>query len=182
MSNISLQSLLHESLRQATLLALPICLLSACVLGCTSFPGLNVLALPVMIAVPLVLTHGMARVAALGPDYIKVASLWMSGIIQFIGASLICSLLTALFLTLHPGFLSNYFHTAFDIIAEAGGAFPKGIGDPDKIIIPTPMQYVGTMFWATSFLGSITSMICGALLPHISIFKRTAGRYAGNRI
>lgn len=173
--------LFHESLQQALFLSLPLLVMNGCFLGCLDIPVLSMLFIIALVAVPVVFFFCLAKVAASNSLYRRVAPLWMSGIVQFIAAGLICALFTAIFLVSNPGFLNSFFHRAIESVYAANGTLPADMPSMEHLDIPSPMEYVGSMFWATSFFGSITSLIFAAILPHITFFNNLTGRFASKR-
>lgn len=166
-------------MRQGVWLGAMLCMLSACMLSMMHFPAGSLLFFPLFfIGVPTVLIKGLVSVASRNPLYFRFPVLWMSGIVQFIAACLICSLATGAFLISHPGFLKELFHSAMNALIEAGGSLPPELSNKEDFPVPSPMQYVGAMFWSTSFFGSIFSMILALILPHISYFRKAASKMA----
>lgn len=177
MSELRINNLIYDNLAQAWLLALALCLMSASLLWCLDYPLLSFVFIITMISVPVIVIRGIAKVASGRIAYLSTAAIWMSGIVQFIAAGLICSLLTDLYLTLHPSFLTTFFHKAITSLYEAQGTLPSQMPTLEHLDVPNPMQYVGSMFWATSFFGSVFSLFAGLLLPRISAFTRYSTRF-----
>ena len=44
--------------------------------------------------------------------------------------------------------------------------------DLKDLVIPTPMEFVSSMFWATGFFGSLLSLVLALILPHTGFFRR----------
>lgn len=149
--------------------------ISACVLAGIRVPLLSFAVLPMLLGLPVIQTRFFASVVGINIGYARFSVLWMVGIIQFLGASLLCALLTAAYMIIvEPGFLNNYFSEALQIMRQSGmGNTPNADMLKEAIemrMIPTPTQYVSMMFWLTSLFGSIMSMVMAGVLPRTSFF------------
>lgn len=171
MEKVSLGPLFHASARQGLVFGFVFTAMSACLLGCLSAPALSLLSVLLGGGAFLYLPVSLAKVSRRHPAYCAFPALWMSGIVQFICGALICSLLTSVFLLyVRPGFLDAYFREVLRQLAEAGslGSQPSALSFP----VPTVMDFVSSMFWATSFCGSMLSLVLGVVLPRTPFFRR----------
>ncbi|GEM_PF-2025870 len=171
MEKVSLGPLFHASARQGLVFGFVFTAMSACLLGCLSAPALSLLSVLLGGGAFLYLPVSLAKVSRRHPAYCAFPALWMSGIVQFICGALICSLLTSVFLLyVRPGFLDAYFREVLRQFAEAGslGSQPSALSFP----VPTVMDFVSSMFWATSFCGSMLSLVLGVVLPRTPFFRR----------
>jgi hypothetical protein len=160
---------------QGLLLGLWLTAISACTLAGIRVPVLNFAVMPMLIAMVFIQSHFFAYIVSVNTGYARFSVLWMAGIIQFLGASLLCSLLTAAYMIIvEPGFLNNYFSEALHLMEQsdmAGTPEYNTLKDAiDMHIIPSATQYVSMMFWLTSLFGSIMSMILASILPRTKFF------------
>lgn len=178
MEKASLGPLFHASARQGLVYGVVFTAMSACLLGCLSVPALSLLSVLLGAGAFLYLPASLARVARRHPAYCSFPALWMSGIVQFICGALICSLLTSVFLLyVSPGFLGAYFHEMVRQVNELQAAATLNsqlstLNSP--LPLPSVMDFVSAMFWATSFSGSMLGLVLGAVLPRSPLFRRMA--------
>ena len=127
--------------------------------------------LPVGLGFPLLLAWQMRRWVRANPAYGKIWSLWLGGIYTCIFGSLIAALFTAVMLLfVVPGFLSLYLMQAAEVLAgsPAAGDYELEIEvarrAAERGMVPSPLNFAMTMAWATSFSGSLLSLVLAALL------------------
>ncbi len=127
--------------------------------------------LPVGLGFPLLLAWQMRRWVRANPAYGKIWSLWLGGIYTCIFGSLIAALFTAVMLLfVVPGFLSQYLMQAAEVLAgsPAAGDYELEIEvarrAAERGMVPSPLNFAMTMAWATSFSGSLLSLVLAALL------------------
>lgn len=174
MERISLKPLFYSSARQGIVFGILFSLMSACLLAAAFVPGMNLLFILLAMATLFYLPASLSAIVAPQSSYCTFPALWMSCIIQFTCGALICALLTAAFLVIiSPGFLSHYVKT---LLEQFNAMQPESTLDTSTIVTPSPMQFVGSLFWATSFFGSMTGLIMGMILPRSSFFKRLISR------
>lgn len=146
-------------------------LMAACVLLSLKAPFLPMLITPLAIGFPAILWMLMRRIGAMQPTYMKVSSLWLAGIYTVIFGTLICMLLSGLYVVfIEPGFVVKYFET---IISQVEASeFAAYYADTvalmrnaiDSHIVPSGMEFVTAMGWFTCFAGSILSLIIAFIM------------------
>lgn len=170
MERASLGPLFYESGRQGTRFGILFTCMSACLLYSPRIGALSLLLVILGSLAMLYLPFALAKVARVNQAYSGFAALWMSGIVMYICGALICSLLTLIFLLfLEPGYLDGYVRNLIEQIMAQPNA-PKP--DLKDLVIPTPMEFVSSMFWATGFFGSLLSLVLALILPHTGFFRR----------
>lgn len=160
------------------LMSLPLVAVAASVLLSNRVPGLGILALPSLLAAPFLLASLMKRVAADRPSYRSFFPLWLFGIYSFIFATLICALLSALYLVfIEPGFVGTYFSNAVSAMEEAsrqsqGVDFSRQAevfrAAVDNRLLPSPMELVASMSWLSAFTGSVLSALVARVVVSIA--------------
>lgn len=150
-------------------------LMSACFLLSLEAPFLPTLLLPLAIGFPFLLAWHMRRMGRAEPSYMRVSALWLCGIYTVIFGTLICCLLSALYLVaVDPGFLGRYVSEALATI-ESGPAASQYADTAELIrkaldskMVPTPTEFVSTMGWLTCFSGSVLSLVIAMILSATS--------------
>lgn len=137
--------------------------------------------LPVGLGFPLLLAWQMRRWVRVNAAYGKIWPLWLGGIYTCIFGSLIAALFTsAMLLFVVPGFLSEYVMQAAEALAAspAAGEYALEIEvarrAAERGMVPTPLNFAMTMAWATSFSGSILSLVLAALISRCRSRRRIA--------
>lgn len=104
-----------------------------------------------------------------------ISGLWMLGILIFIYASLICGVVTYVYLQyFDPSFIYNQAQAALDIyrsVEEIKGT-DLVIGMQRAIeekLLPTPIQFVFQMIWVTTFFGSLLSLLTALIVRVIPV-------------
>lgn len=145
--------------------------MSMCLLASLKFPGLPVLVLPLMCGVPVVLYFLMRRVRDTDERCRRVSSLWLMGIYTFIFGSLICALVSDLYVMFaEPHFVRDYVALALQELESAPD--PSQFASQTDLLrsalnshaLPGNMQFIASMGWATCFAGSLLSLITAAIL------------------
>lgn len=176
MERVSLKPLFAASGRQGIIYGILFTAMSACLLGTVYVPALSMVMIAIAAVAMAYLPVSMAKVASLDPSYCSMPAIWMSSIVQFTGGALICALLTSAFLIIfRPGFLGEYMNTAIDQLAhmqQPQDDFNSLKEQLNVAGIPSPAQFVGSMFWATSFIGSMTGLMLGIFMPRSASFRR----------
>lgn len=175
MERVSLRPLFEQSARQGIYFGILFTLMSGCFLFGMRIPSLSIVLMLLAAICIFYLPHSLSVVAARQASYCIFPALWMSGIVQFVCGALICSLVTAIFLVfVSPDFLSGYLS---DMAGRLSAMDRNSGSDYSTLMVtPTAMQFVGSMFWATSFCGSVISLVTGMLLPHSPMFRRLIAR------
>lgn len=146
-------------------------LLSACLMASPHVPLLLFVMAVLLPGFPILLYLFLRRMCTEAPYTRTFAGVWMAGIMTTLCGSLICAVVTALWLTyVEPDFFVNYMQSAINTLHASGQADEYGeqIQVMQKAIdsktLPSPMDYVLSMCWSTVFLGSIVSMLCAWIL------------------
>lgn len=140
-------------------------MMSACFIFSGNYPFLSTIQLLLLLVIPAMLYIKMRRVAATYPHFRKMAALWVFGIYSIIFGTLICALATAAYLLfLDPGFIERYLRETIASIEStplASTYAPQLEIMKEAIrrrLLPSPMEFVVSMSWATSFFGSMLSL------------------------
>lgn len=172
MEQVPLKPLFERSMQQGVGYGILYTVMSACLLWSMKVPELSVLFLLLGAGGFMYMPVSLAWVTSYNRAYRRMAPIWMSGIVQTLCGALICSLLTALYLIfVADGFLSEYVHEMIRRLTEINSK-----ADTSQLMVPTVMQFIGSMFWATSFSGSVISLLLGIILPRIAMFDRLTER------
>lgn len=150
--------------------------MSACFIFSRQAPSLSIVMMLIFLSIPGFMTFKMRMVAREYPEFRKLAALWVYGIYSFIFGTLICALLTAGYLLLvEPGFLYNYMSETVEGLSRS----PLATEYSEQItvmrraleqnLVPSPMEFVISIGWATCFGGSVLS------LPLAAIVSRKTG-------
>ena len=151
------------------ILAAVYCIFAASILLINRFPEIGILTLPTAISIPFVLAWLMRKLAASRPDLSGFFPLWLFGIYTSIFATLICALLSALYLIfIDPAFVATYFRNAAEslqtISSESGSADLSRQAEIirtaiDRRLLPSPMELVAAMSWLAAFGGSVMAAV-----------------------
>ncbi len=154
-------------------------LISACLLLSLRIPLLPLLILPLAIGFPFLVGWKMEQIARACPPYRRVATLWLGGIYMVIFGTLICTLISALYIKfIDPTFVYSYISNAITTIEQSPMApdyasttelMRKAI---DNRLLPNGMEFVSSLAWFTCFFGSILSLLLALLLSR----RKTGGR------
>lgn len=142
-----------------------LCALAACFLFSLELPVISWCIFPLILGLPFCLAWLMRRMVMQEPVYASFSSLWLFGIYTMIFGSLICALFSAVVLIFfQPGFLTRYLVEAIRA-AEASPDAGELAGHIEVLknavrsgMVPSPMNFVTSMMWASAFFGSIISM------------------------
>ena len=153
--------------------------MSLCLLGSLRIDFLSLLILPLVCALPVVLYRLMRAVFDAEPSCRRVSSLWLMGIYTFIFGSLICALVSDVYiLTVEPGFVKDYIMRAIhDMEAQPDSAmFSSQIELMHRAVesraLPGCLQFIASMAWSTCFFGSLLSLFMAWLLMARSSYRR----------
>lgn len=131
---------------------------------------------------PVMLWYRLRRIATEEPSYMKFSALWLGGIYTVIFGTLICSLLSGIYLMfIHPGFVGEYVLSALSTIESSPSASEYAVTTDmmhealEAHMLPSGMEFVSTMGWLTCFIGSLLSLIS-------AYFISRAGRRRKNMI
>ena len=149
-------------------------LMSACFLMSIKMPALPMLLLPLTIGFPFLLWALLRRISREEPSYLKLSSLWLGGIYTVIFGTLICMLLSGLYLVfVEPGFVGLDVNNAIDIVSSSPMAaeYEETIALMERAmeahILPSGMEFLTTMGWLTCFMGSVVSLVIALLMTKI---------------
>lgn len=146
-------------------------IMSACMLLSIKVPALP-MALAVLVpGLPFFTAWLMKRIVTDQPAYRKVAPLWLAGIYTFIFGTLICCFLSLLYVMLfEPHFVREYMEMSIANIQATPMAadYAPMIEEINRAIsshaLPTGMEFVTSMGWATCFFGSLLSLLIAAIM------------------
>lgn len=126
---------------------------------------LSMFFLPLIVALPVMLFLVMKRLAQRWASMRRVAALWVFGIYTTIFATLICALVSAVYmLAFEPDFLRRYLTSALTTLQSAPemGEYSAQAAQLKSILshgqLPSPMELVVSMSWASCFAGAIVSL------------------------
>lgn len=145
--------------------------MSALTIAGAHAPFMTLLMAALLPGFPVILYLVMRRIYREVPYYRTISAMWSIGNITVICGTLICALVSGLWLTfVEPNFFANYIRNCIATLQSSGqGAQYQEQIDMFKQMLqngglPSPMQFVVSMSWTTAFFGCILSMICGWLL------------------
>lgn len=156
-------------------------MMSACVVFSLYNEYLPLLLLPLIVGFPFFTGWLMARVGKAEPAYRNISSLWLSGIYMVIFGTLICTLVTALYLRyVDPGFIHAYWVNT--IVTLEKGPMAAEYAETVRVMkeaikarmLPSAMEFVSTIAWTTCFLGSVMSLVIACILCRLK-FRRVKG-------
>lgn len=154
--------------------------MSACILLSMRLPLLPMLLIPLMAGTPVLLWFLLRPLARRDAGNVSLFPLWLAGIYIFIFGTLVCGLLSALYLLFaDPTFISTYVRTSVEAV-EASPALAEAMAPQleamhealSRNIIPSPMQYTTMMMWSTAFFGSILSLVVAAAMTFTGRLRR----------
>lgn len=132
-------------------------------------PGLSLLALVMMAAVPVIIYKCLRRMYVEEKGYSLLSGLWMYGIVIFFCGSLIAAAVSAIFLKwIHPGFMTEQIALSIDMLKSSGLKDGESMAEmlqliSDKGMIPGPAEVSIRTITFSVFTGSILSLIMAAL-------------------
>ena len=139
---------------------------------------LALLGLFMMVATPVVIFKFQRREFLLAEGKAPFADIWMLGILMIICASLITAVATyVVFKWMRPEFI----YTQASLAAQIYESTPElGLTEMATVLrtaieqgaLPSPIQVVMSMFWFTTFTGSVLSAFTAALARMFPINKR----------
>jgi len=145
--------------------------MSACLLLSLRIESLPVLMLLLALGFPFLLAYYMRRMSLLEPAYSKISALWLCGIYSVIFGTLICSLLSGIYLTvIDPGFIHAYVENALmeiessPVAGEYAATTEMMRRAIDGRMLPGGMQFVASMGWLTCFVGSMLSLVLAVVI------------------
>ncbi|MDE6578896.1 MAG: DUF4199 domain-containing protein [Muribaculaceae bacterium] len=146
-------------------------IISACLLFSLKVPFLPLLIFPLLIGFPFLLGYLMERIARERPEYRRVATLWLGGIYAVIFGTLICTLLSALYIKfVDPGFVYSYISNAIATIesspmaADYSSTVDLMRQAIEAHLLPNGMEFVSSLAWSTCFCGSLLSLFLACIL------------------
>lgn len=171
---------------RAAVFGLPLGLLltaaSACFILMQRIPFLATFILLILAFIPFFVYRGMKRLADGGGAFGRLATLWVFGIYSFIFGTLVCSLISAFYLVVFdPSFVYDSMNAAIDSlksVPDAASVYAEQIDVMqraiDRHLLPSPMEFVISMGWSSSFFGSMLS------LPLAFLVSRKASHQSRN--
>lgn len=145
--------------------------MSACLLFSIRIPILQSMLMPLTLGFPIVLWFILRNIVRKEPAYSKFSTIWLGGIYSVIFGTLICLLLSGLYVVfIEPGFVGLYFQNAISTIEQS----PVAIEYADAIslmkeamdanMLPSGMEFLSSMAWFTCFMGSILSLFIALIM------------------
>ena len=172
-SQHSLFTLFRFGAENGVYVGIVLSLCALCLFCSMEYPVLSLLIFPLLLVLIILLTWLLARMARENPAFRLTSPLWMCGIVTFICGSLITALFSAVYMIyVSPGFIERYFMFTLEILSQSTDTAVKG--EYDRLLsmgsaLPSSMEFVSTMFWTTSFFGSILSLVLALILPRTSL-------------
>jgi hypothetical protein len=167
-------SVYRYAARNGIVLGIWLSAMALCFMLSLRLPQLSFMLLLLTVGIPFVVGAIMWQVCKREPHYCRFTPLWLMGIYTFIFGSLIAAAVSAAWLLLvDPSFLYSYISNALALFKSApAGTVPAAELTMlqqaiENKAIPSPMQFVFTMIWTTSFLGSLLSMAIAAVMTII---------------
>ena len=136
---------------------------------------ISVLAVVLLLLPPVALFVSQRRYAARMSNFADVPALWMLGLMTSLCGSLICGAVTYCWLQfIEPSFIYDQVQGAIDVWKQV----PEMAGDPmlkdmqnaiDRGMLPSAIEFVMNMILLTTFLGSVQSLLLGAVVRFLAI-------------
>ena len=150
-------------------------LMSACFLLSVRIPALPMFMLPLAAGFPVVLWMLLRKICIEQPSYRKLSSLWLAGIYTVIFGTMVCLLLSGLYITFfEPGFVGLYIQNAIDVLqaspvsADYGASIEILKEMAEAHLLPSSMEFLLTISWFTCFMGSVLSLVIALLMTRNS--------------
>lgn len=147
-------------------------LMSASLLLSVRIPSIVMFLIPLAIGFPFMLWFLMRNISKAEPTYNKFSSLWLGGIYTVIFGTLICLLLSGLYVVfIEPGFVHMYVMNAIEAIESTSVApeYEQTLAlmreAIEARILPTGLEFLLSMAWLTCFSGSVISLFIAMLIP-----------------
>lgn len=143
---------------------------------------LSMIGLLLILLIPLVTLRFLSRYYISHTDTASFGALWILGFITFLCGSMICGLVTYVWLEyIKPGFIieqANAALAAYEQVPELKDQdftvlLRRAI---EEKILPTPIQFAAQMIWITTSLGIILSFIIAPIVKLLAKLFRTVGR------
>ena len=148
--------------------------MSACLLMSVRFPWLPTFIFPLALGFPVLLWYLMKRISDKEPAYLKVSALWLGGMYAVIFGTLICTLLSGLYLTfVEPGFMTSYVSNAISTLesspmsSEYAPTIDLMREAIEARVLPSSMEFISGMGWFTCFAGSLLSLILAVVITSV---------------
>lgn len=135
---------------------------------------ISVLAVVLLLLPPVALFVSQRRYAARMSNFADVPALWMLGLMTSLCGSLICGAVTYCWLQfIEPSFIYDQVQGAIDVWKQV----PEMVGDPmlkdmqnaiDRGMLPSAIEFVMNMILLTTFLGSVQSLLLGAVVRFLA--------------
>ncbi|MGN0232165.1 MAG: DUF4199 domain-containing protein [Muribaculaceae bacterium] len=128
-----------------------------------------------LLALPFVGIWAIVRFSRSCQGMAQLSVLWMYGILLFLYASLICAIVSYLYMQyIDPDLITNQINGTIEAVEKAPAALNNDFIAQlkqlrDSHMLPSPIQIAMTMLWGTSFFGSVLSLLTAIAL---SIFKK----------
>ena len=132
---------------------------------------LMIVCLPVAVYATMRTTVGRTR------GKVAWSSLWMQGIMSFLFGSVICGLVTMIYLKfIEPNFLVDLFQMCIDTYASIPGNEAAQVTEMLQNMVkhgavPTATSFTMSMFWLTAFSGSMLSLFLALIASAVGKHK-----------
>ena len=157
--------------------------ISASLLMSIKFPTISVFMPFLIIGFPFVLWFILKNICKAEPSYQKFSTLWLGGIYSVIFGTLICTLLSAIYMiNFEPGFVNQYFLNTIEAVENS--PFAENYESTITLmkeaveahILPSGMEFLMTMGWFTCFSGSLISLFIALIMSQTdkNVAKKTS--------
>lgn len=171
-----IQDVYKEGAYKGLYMGLYLSLLSLFSMMSDKMPMLGLLGLLLMVGFPVMHYVLLCKAYSAHGCTASFSALWVMGITEFVGASLICALLTYGYLTV---FDPDFFYRTLETMAEMLKSQP-GSQDTYKMLrvamdgglVPSNIEYCVQMMMLTIFVGSIMTLI---MIPFVKLRYRHYG-------
>lgn len=176
MVTVRVKDIIGYSARRGLSMGLYLILIFGCLFGSFYIDALSVVGLLLLGGIPWLL-YQLLKPLTVGQDEVRGAAIWLAGIYCFLFGALISGFALAVFLIyIEPGYMTRYLEKYLEIAASLPD--PTLVKEQtemislilEKRLVPSAMETVFSLIWATGFFGSLLSGIVALVL------KRRAGR------
>ena len=130
-----------------------------------------------MVCLPIAVYATMRTTVGRTRGKVVWSSLWMQGIMSFLFGSVICGLVTMVYLKfVEPNFLVDLFQMCIDTYASIPGKEAEQATEMLQNIVkhggvPTATSFTMSMFWLTAFSGSMLSLFLALIASAVGKHK-----------
>lgn len=141
--------------------------MSACMLLSVRMPVMP-LALAGFVIIPVYMVSRMRRIADQYVPYDRFTPLWLYGMYSLIFGTLICTLLSSLYvLWFEPDFINLYIDQTMATLAQGLDGDLKQLHEEnlrtialarERHLLPSPLEFISSLGWSTAFFGSLATI------------------------